>query len=81
MTMLFRRFAWWLRQRRKEAELGEELQFHLEQEARERLEAGAREDEASFAARRDLGNEAKLREDVRALWTWRRHAAIVRFRG
>ena len=32
---------------------------------------GAREDEASFAARRDLGNEAKLREDVRALWTWR----------
>jgi predicted permease len=71
MTMLFRRFAWWLRQRRKEAELGEELQFHLEQEARERLEAGAPEDEASFAARRDLGNEAKLREDVRALWTWR----------
>ena len=71
MTTLFRRFAWWLRQRRKEAELGEELQFHLEQEARERLEAGAREDEARFAARRDLGNEAKLREDVRALWTWR----------
>ena len=71
MTPLFRRLAWWLRQRRKEAELGEELQFHLEQEARERLEAGAREDEASFAARRDLGNEAKLREDVRALWTWR----------
>jgi predicted permease len=71
MTTLFRRFAWWLRQRRKEAELGEELQFHLEQEARERLEAGAREDEASLAARRDLGNEAKLREDVRALWTWR----------
>ena len=57
--------------RRKEAELGEELQFHLEQEARERREAGLPEDEATLAARRDLGNEARLREDVRSIWTWR----------
>jgi predicted permease len=68
---LFRRFIWWLRQRRKEAELHEELQFHLEQEAREKREAGLPADEAIWAAHRDLGNEAKLREDVRALWTWR----------
>ena len=68
---LFRRFMWWLRQHSKEAQLREELQFHLEQEARERREAGLAEDEAAWAARRDLGNEAKLREDVRSLWTWR----------
>lgn len=71
MTSLFRRFIWWLRQRSKEAQLREELQFHLEQEARERREAGLPENEAVWAARRDLGNEAKLREDVRTLWTWR----------
>ena len=70
MTLL-RRLIWWLRQRSKEAELREELQFHLEQEARERREAGLPDNEAAWAARRDLGNEAKLREDVRSLWTWR----------
>jgi macrolide transport system ATP-binding/permease protein len=70
MTLL-RRVMWWLRQRSKEAQLREELQFHLEQEARERRDAGLPDQEAAFAARRDLGNEAKLREDVRAIWTWR----------
>jgi predicted permease len=68
---LFRRVLWWLRQRSKESQLREELQFHLDQEARERREAGLPPDEAAWAARRDLGNEARLREDVRALWTWR----------
>jgi macrolide transport system ATP-binding/permease protein len=68
---MMRRFVWWLRQRDKEAQLREELQFHVEQERRERLAAGARGDEAQFAAARDLGNEARVREDVRALWTWR----------
>ncbi len=68
---LFRRFIWWLRQRSKESQLREELQFHLDQEAREKREAGLPADQAAWAAHRDLGNEAKLREDVRALWTWR----------
>ena len=71
MMTLLRRFIWWLRRRRKEAELSEELQFHLEQEERERRAAGLPEDEARWAARRDLGNEARVREDARALWTWR----------
>jgi len=68
---LFRRFIWWLRDSRKERELSEELQFHLEQEAEERRGRGLREDEARFAALRDLGNEARIREDVRTIWTWR----------
>jgi predicted permease len=71
MTSLLRRFTWWLRQRRKEAELREELQFHLDQEAEARRDAGLTADAARHAAARDLGNEARLREDVRALWTWR----------
>ena len=71
MMPLLRRFSWWVRQRRKERELREELQFHLEQEARERREAGLAEEEALWAATRDLGNEARLKEDVRSIWTWR----------
>src|SRR6185312_10921912 len=68
---LLRRLIWWLQRRRREHELREELQFHLEQEARERLEAGVSEDDARWAARRDLGNDTRLREDIRTLWTWR----------
>jgi hypothetical protein len=71
MNALVRRIWWWMRGRRKEEELREELQFHLGQEAEERLAAGMSEDEARWAARRDLGNEARLREDARAIWTWR----------
>jgi predicted permease len=71
MMPLLRRFIWWMRQRRKERELREELQFHLEQEARERREAGLAEEDALWAAKRDLGNEARLKEDIRSIWTWR----------
>ena len=71
MITLFRRLMWWLRPHRKEDELREELQFHLEQEAEERRQDGLPEDNARFAARRDLGNEARVREEVRAVWTWR----------
>ena len=59
MSSMFRRFLWWVRGSRKEAELREELEFHLEQEARERREAGLAEEEALWAARRDLGNEER----------------------
>src|SRR5687767_9048803 len=71
MASFFRRLTWWLRQRRKEDELRQELEFHLAEEAEERRGAGLTEDEARWAARRDLGNEARLRSEVRALWTWR----------
>jgi predicted permease len=71
MISLLRRLTWWLRGSRKEAELGEELQFHLSEEAAERQAGGMRPDEARSAAHRDLGNEARVREDVRAVWTWR----------
>src|SRR5262245_15348568 len=70
MMAFLRRFLWWLRPERKEEELREELQFHLEQEARERRDAGLADEEARWAARRDLGNEARVREDARAIWTW-----------
>jgi macrolide transport system ATP-binding/permease protein len=70
MTSLFRKVAWWFQRRRKEADLREELQFHLTEEADERRSDGLAEDQARWAARRDLGNVMLLREDARTLWTW-----------
>jgi len=70
MSSMLRRVVWWLRGSRKEAELREELQFHVAQEAEERANRGMREDEARVAALRDLGNEARVREEVRTIWTW-----------
>jgi macrolide transport system ATP-binding/permease protein len=70
MTPLFRKCTWWLQRRRREAELREELQFHLAEEAGERRAEGRSEDEARWAARRDLGNATLLQEDTRSLWSW-----------
>ena len=71
MMPLLRRLAWWLRGQRKEDELREELAFHLSEEADERQASGLQADQARWAAQRDLGNEARVREDARAIWTWR----------
>jgi predicted permease len=70
MASLFRRVMWWLQRRRKDDELREELQFHLEMEADERRASGSPDDRATAAARRDLGNVTLLQEDTRRLWTW-----------
>ena len=70
MTSFFRKFTWWLQRRRKEDELREELQFHLAEEAGERQADGLSEDQARWAARRDLGNVTLLQEDTRTLWSW-----------
>jgi putative ABC transport system permease protein len=65
----FRKLAWLLQRSRKEAELSQELQFHLEEEAEERHERGASQQEAKWAARRDLGNLGIAEEDTRAVWS------------
>jgi macrolide transport system ATP-binding/permease protein len=70
MSSLFRKFAWWLQRRRKEDELREELQFHLEEEAGEHETAGLSKDQAGWAARRDLGNATLVQENARTLWSW-----------
>jgi predicted permease len=70
MTPLLRRLSWWLRRHRKEEELREELQFHLDEEE-ERLHAdGVPGEQARWVARRDLGNVTLLREQTRRLWSW-----------
>lgn len=68
---MFSRVSEWLhRGGRKDAELREELEFHLEAEAEERAATGLSESEARNAARRELGNATLLQEETRRLWTW-----------
>jgi macrolide transport system ATP-binding/permease protein len=61
-----------LNRKRREADLREELRFHLETEAEERREAGADEAEARRGARLDFGNLAGIAEETRAAWGWTR---------
>ena len=70
MTSFLRKLSWLLRRDRKETELQEELQFHLDEETEDRTAAGLPIDEARRAARLDLGNLAVVREDTRAAWGW-----------
>ena len=70
MSSFFRKLSWLGRRRQKEAELREELEFHLEEEAEERRADGLSEEQAGYAARRDLGNYTLVQEDTRATWGW-----------
>src|ERR1041385_7301753 len=71
MMSFFRKLSWLAQRRRKEAELREELQFHLDEEAQEGREEGLSPEEAGFAAHRELGNVTLLEEKVRAVWIWK----------
>ena len=70
MSTFFRKLRWLTQRDRKEAELREELRFHLEEEAEERQRLGLAEDQARWAARRDLGSLTLVQEDTRATWGW-----------
>jgi putative ABC transport system permease protein len=64
------RFPLWRRQRRDE-ELDEEIQAHLEMAKRDRMERGETVDEAQAAARREFGNIGLVKEVTREVWGWR----------
>src|SRR5882724_3167816 len=70
MTSFFRKLSWLAQRRRKEDELREELQFHLDEEAEQRQAEGLARDQARWASGRDLGNVTLLKESTRAMWTW-----------
>ena len=81
MNSFFRKLRWLTRRSDKEAELREELQFHLEEEAEQRQGDGLTEDEARWAARRELGNLALVEENTRAAWGWTRLEQLARDAG
>jgi macrolide transport system ATP-binding/permease protein len=70
VSSFFRKLRWLMQRRSKEAELREELRFHLEEDAEQRREDGLAEDEARWAARRELGSLTLVEEDTRAVWGW-----------
>ena len=68
MNELWRRLRVLFRRDGFDRELEEEMQFHLEMQAEENREAGMREDEARYAARRRFGNTMRTRETSRDVW-------------
>jgi hypothetical protein len=70
MISLFQRLRFWLRRGRNEQDLGDELQFHLQEEAEERQAAGLTDVKARYAARCDIGNLTLIEEEARTVWTW-----------
>jgi putative ABC transport system permease protein len=70
MSEFLRKLRWLFLRGRREIDLRDEIQFHLEEEAEARQERGATPQQAAYAARRDLGNPTLVREDTRAAWTW-----------
>ena len=81
MNSFFRKLRWLTRRSDKEAELREELQLHLEEEAEQRQGDGLAEGEARWAARRELGNLALVEENTRAAWGWTRLEQFARDAG
>ena len=70
MLTLLRKLSRFARRQRHDAEIREELEFHLDEEAAEALAEGLTERDARNAARRDLGSLALVEEDTCAAWTW-----------
>jgi hypothetical protein len=66
----FQKLRFLLHRRGKEGDLRDELQFHLDEEAEEREAEGLSGEEASHAARRDMGNFTLVQEETRGAWTW-----------
>jgi predicted permease len=62
------KFPLW--RRRREEELEEEIQSHLQMAIRDRMERGESAEEAELAARREFGNVGLIKETTRGMWGW-----------
>src|SRR5512144_940404 len=54
-----------VRRRRQDADMDEEMRFHIEMEARRHIDAGMSEREARRRARRDFGGVERHKDDTR----------------
>ena len=66
----FRRFRSLFRRRSVEAEMAEEMRYHLDQRAAEYAADGLAGEEARLAAQRRFGNAASLQEQAREAHGW-----------
>ena len=69
---LFRRLHYLFRRQQSEAEMAEEMRFHLEQRATEFTADGLPDEEARYAAQRRFGNTGSIQELAREArgWGW-----------
>src|SRR6266568_713275 len=67
---LWRRVLFLFRRGQFEADLDEELRFHLEMKAEAFRGEGSGAGEARFAAMKRLGNSGVLKERSRDMWGW-----------
>ena len=58
------------RRRQSEAEMGEEMRFHLEQRAADFAADGLPAEAARYAAQKKFGNVGSLQEQARETWGW-----------
>jgi putative ABC transport system permease protein len=70
MRTIIRRAWHAIRRRRLEADLAEEIEFHRAMKERDLKEGGLDPAEATFAARRALGNVLIAQDDARDVWMW-----------
>ena len=77
MPTLLRRLLHFLRQRRQDADLREEMETHRSLRQAQLEQDGLSEDEAWRASRRALGSVTLAMEDARSLWTWPRLESLV----
>ena len=65
------------RQKKREAELEDELRSHLEMAAKARMERGADPKDAQDAARGEFGNVTLVKEVARDMWRGRWLIAVL----
>src|SRR5215475_13793592 len=58
-----------LRRRGHEREMEEEMRFHLDMQIEQNLASGMAAEEAHYAARRQFGNQTRLKEASREMWS------------
>jgi len=74
LSTLRRRFAAFLQREKLDAELDEELRFHLERQAEVNVQAGMSPEDARYAALRQFGWAENIKQAVREQhgFTWSR---------
>jgi putative ABC transport system permease protein len=60
----------WRRRRDKDAELDAEIQTHIDQAIRERIERGESPNDARSNVMREFGNVTLVKEVTRSMWNW-----------
>lgn len=68
LNEFFHRILFSLNRRKMDRELAEEMRQHMELKTRQNIIAGMPEEEAGFAAQRQLGNLTRMEEESRLSW-------------